>query len=58
MAALDNQESMTAIEAINADGDVLAPMLVIQGSQLLAHYFINLPDQYCITTSNISYIND
>jgi hypothetical protein len=58
MAAPDNRESMTAIEAVNADGDVIPPMLIIQGSQFLARYFLDLPDRYCIATSDTGYAND
>jgi hypothetical protein len=58
MAALDNRESMTAIEAVNADGDVIAPILIIQGSQYLTRYFTDLPDRYAIVTSDTGYAND
>jgi hypothetical protein len=58
MAALDNRESITAIKAVNAAGDVITPILVIQGSQYLTRYFINLPDRYGIATSDTGYTND
>ena len=58
MAAPDNRESMTVIESVNAIGDVIAPMLVIEGSQFLARYFTDLPDRYCIATSDTGYTND
>jgi DDE superfamily endonuclease len=58
MAAPGNRESMTSIESVNAIGDAIDPMLVIQGSQFLARYFTDLPDQYCIATSDTGYVND
>jgi hypothetical protein len=58
MAAPDNRESMTAVESVNAIGDVIAPMLVIQGSQFLARYFTDLPDRYCIAMNDTGYTND
>jgi hypothetical protein len=58
MAAPDNRETMTAIESVNAIGDVIAPMLVIKGSQFLARYFADLPDRYCTAMSDTGYSND
>ena len=58
MAALDNRELITTIEAINAARDVITPILVIQGSQYLTRYFIDLPDRYSIATSDTGYTND
>jgi hypothetical protein len=46
MVAPDNRETMTAIELVNAIGDVITPMLVIKGSQFLTQYFADLPDRY------------
>ena len=58
MAASDNRETITIIESVNAVGDVINPLLIIQGSQYLVRYFIDLPDRYYITISDTGYAND
>ena len=52
MAAVDNRESITAIEAVKAAGDVIDLILIIQGSQMLERYFPDLPDRYGVTPSS------
>jgi hypothetical protein len=38
--------------------NVIDPILIIQGSQMLARYFPDLPDRYSIATSHTGYTND
>ena len=48
----DNRESLSSQEAINGVGQSIPPMLIIQGQQILARWFMNnLANDILITTS-------
>ena len=48
-----NRDFITSVEAISADGEVLPPLLIVQGPNHLQQWYMNtaLPDNYLIGTS-------
>jgi hypothetical protein len=58
LAAPDNRESLTLIEAVSGAGSVIPPFIIISGSQLLERYFVHLPDHYGVAMSETGYNND
>ena len=59
-ASETNREYVTAIEAISADGAVLHPLLIAQGSVHLQSWYTrtDIPDEYKIALSSSSYAKD
>jgi hypothetical protein len=55
-----NCDFVTLVEVISADGEVLPPLLIVQGINHLQQWFTNiaLPDDYLISTSLSGYSND
>ena len=55
-----NRDFITSVEAISADGEVLPPLLIVQGINHLQQWYTNtaLPDDYLIGTSPSGYSND
>jgi hypothetical protein len=54
----DDRTSLTITECVNSDGDVTAPMMIVEGISLLKRYFIDLPDYYLIAHSASNYTKD
>ena len=55
-----NRDYITSVETISADGEVLPPLLIIQGICHLQQWYTTtaLPDDYLIGTSPSGYLND
>jgi hypothetical protein len=53
-----NRQHITVSECISAGGYVLPPVVIIKGQVLLRSYFQDMPDDWLVTTSDSSYIND
>jgi hypothetical protein len=55
-----NQDYITSVEAISVDGEMLPPLLIIQGTDHLYQWYANtnLPDNYLVGMSKSSYSND
>ena len=55
----DNREYCTSIECINAAGDSIPPLLILQGVTILSSFFNNdLDDRIAVTTAPTGYSND
>jgi hypothetical protein len=55
-----NRDYITSVEAVSVDGEVLPPLLIIQGMDHLHQWYANtsLPDNYLVGTSKSGYSND
>jgi hypothetical protein len=55
-----NRDYITSVEAVSVDGEVLPPLLIIQGTNHLHQWYANtsLPDNYLVGTSKFGYSND
>lgn len=55
----DNRESATSIEAINAAGDHIPPIIIMSGINIYLKWFVNdLHEETQITTSESGYSDD
>ena len=52
------RDSLTAIEAVNACGKDIPPLIILPGSSFLEKYFQDLPDDYAICLSETGFNND
>ena len=55
-----NWDYITSVEVVSADGEVLPPLLIVQGTDHLHQWYTNtsLPDNYLVGTSKSGYSND
>lgn len=58
LASPDDRTTLTMTECVNADGAVIEPMVIIEGSEFLDRYFTDLPDGYLVARSGSGYTND
>jgi hypothetical protein len=54
----DDRTSLTMTECVNAEGNAIPPMIIIEGTAFLERYFTDLPDNYLVAYSTSGYTND
>lgn len=54
----DDRTTLTMTECVNAEGNAITPMIIIEGEAFLERYFIDLPDNYLVAHSTSGYTYD
>lgn len=54
----DDRTTLTMTECVNAEGNAITPMIIIEGVAFLERYFVDLPDNYLVAYSTSGYTND